>query len=432
MSLHSLMLDSTVANLRHSLLQHMPMSPQQDFYLWGISSENPAQDAFLQMKGIKQMVNLSYHLMGDLIEPDSWNEIIYHVGLINTYFTYEVVSDDLGIGLSPLMGRDTTFSLRREILYAFNYVMVERLSGEPTATALLLEPLEQLLTPISGFYQSLTETKYKDILKNYLSTHYGVTGADIEYGLWPILVANIDMCRELTDVTRNLHIGSLLERCFINRYQAVNRLLEVEPMSRDEQLDIGTWTILVAPTLTYYVGVLNEISSPIIGIEEVVNDGLLESAVYKAAMLVRLLNDMGGMVMASDADRKEVMDLLYNTYRQDEQANSTFRHLLLNVASQLDMMGRIHKDVVHGEFNICLNNLAGIASVPAALANFEDNLTYFSQVYAQGYKDLVEILVTIARRLDDPRASTLILRFVQFHQKVYAHQFSSTIGEYSI
>ncbi len=432
MSLRSLMLEATVDNIRHSLKRHMPISQQRDFYLWGVDADNPLQDTFLQMKGINQMVNLSQHLLADLVEPDSWDELIPYVGPLNTYFTYEVVSDDLAIGLSPLMGGDATFPLRREILYGFNYIMVERLTGEPTSAALLLEPLEQFIASISGFTQSLTESKYKDILNSYVRSRDGVAGADIEYGLWPVLVANIEMCCELTDMMKNLQVGDLLRRSFINRYQTVNRLLEAETMSRDAHLDVGTWTILVAPTLTYYVGVLNEIIAPVAGFDRVVNDGLLETAVYKAAMLVRLLNDMGGMVMAKEKERKEVMNRLYNTYRQDKQENSTIRRLLLNVSSQLDSMARIHKDVVHGEFNICLNNLAGVKSVPAALERFEDNLAHFSRVYAQEYSNLTNILLAMAHRLDDPRASTLILRFVQFHQKVYANQYTSTMGEYSI
>jgi hypothetical protein len=432
MPLRSLMMDATVENIRRSLHRDMPASPQQDFYLWGIDPENPYEDAFLQMKGIKQMVNLAQHLLADLVQPDSWKDVADYAGRLNTYFTYEVVSDDLAIGLSPLMAGDTTFPLRREILYAFNYIMVERLTGEPTPTALLLEPLEKFIASISGFSQSLTETKYKDMLQNYLRTRYGVAGGDIEYGLWPVLVANIEMCRELTESMKDLYVGDLLRRSLVNRYQSVSRLLEATPMSREMHLDAGTWTILVAPTLTYYVGLLNEIVSPVSGFDRVVKDGILEMAVYKAAMLVRLLNDMGGMVMASEAERKAVLDLLYTTYKQDKQANSSILKLLRNVAGQSDIMGRINKDVVHGEFNISLNNLAGIASVPTALEAFEDNLNYYARVYAQQYSELVNILLAIAHRLDDPRASSLILRFVQFHQKVYANRYTSTVGEYSI
>src|SRR5690349_10979745 len=114
MPLSSLMMEATVENIRRSLHRDMPVSPQQDFYLWGIDSENPYRDAFLQMKGIKQTVNLAQHLLADLVEPDSWKEVADYAGRLNAYFTYEVVSDDLAIGLSPLIGGDATFPLRRE------------------------------------------------------------------------------------------------------------------------------------------------------------------------------------------------------------------------------------------------------------------------------------------------------------------------------
>ncbi len=432
MSLQAHIQDATLESIRNSLRRHVPLGHQQNFYLWGTSPGNSHQKTFLQIMGILQLVNLASALLEDLVEPEYWPELSGYIGQINAYFMYEIVSDDLAIGLSPFATGDSAFPLRREILFGFNYVMTERLHGEPTPTIELMQPLEHFIQFVSGFEQSLTPAKHSDILAAYLKDHPDIPSKAIEYGIWPLLVANIESCRELTEMMSSLNIGPMLQRGFVHRYKAVTALLEDGIMSRDTLLDVGTWTILVAPTLIFYVGVVCEILYPQDNFSSVMDDGLLEDAIYTGAQIVRLLNDMGGLVMATDFDRQEIMNLLFRMYQEDPGQNCTTNQLLFNAASQIETMARIHKDLAHNEFNICLNNLAGIESIPEALTCFGSNLEYYAEIYRAKLIHLDEALDTMTQRLGNNRASTLISRFVKFHQKVYANNYTSTIGEYSI
>jgi hypothetical protein len=66
-SLHDEIAKATVESVRSSLMRHMPASLLRDYYVWGISKENPHRDDFLQMVGINQLINLSSQMIGDLI-----------------------------------------------------------------------------------------------------------------------------------------------------------------------------------------------------------------------------------------------------------------------------------------------------------------------------------------------------------------------------
>lgn len=440
MPLRSLMLDSTVENIRHSLQRHMPISQQRDFYLWGTAPDNPLQDTFLYAMSVTQLINLSAHLLQDMVAPEHWKKLARYAGRLNTYFMYEIVSDDLAIGLSPLAAADTTYPLRRQILYAFNHVMVERLSGEPTDSADMLEPLKPLTRSVSGFTQSMTREKHNLILRSYLQQRPSVSASNIEYGVWPILVANIDLCRELAESVYKLNTGWMVRQGFIDRYQSVTELLESQsalPLS--ELANIGTRSILVVPTLAYYIGVLTEVIKPQEDLSSIISDGTLSDAFSTAALLVRLLGDMGLPLTLPSQDRIALIDALWQQHQMQPDQTSTIAKLLVNSAEDPHfaarfngeaLLTRFHKDVEAGEFNVCLDNLAYTESIAEGLEMLEGNLTYFSQVYHHSYKHLKDVLAVISGRMKTPTVSTLVMRFVQFYTALYTKPYKNKAGEY--
>ena len=61
MTLHDEIAKATIENVRSSLMRHMPLSPQRDYYLWGISKANPYREDFLQMVGINQLIEKEFY-----------------------------------------------------------------------------------------------------------------------------------------------------------------------------------------------------------------------------------------------------------------------------------------------------------------------------------------------------------------------------------
>lgn len=441
MSLRSLMLDSTVDNIRHSLERHMPLSQQRDFYLWGTAPENPLQDTFLYAMSVTQIINLSAYLLEDIVAPEDWKKLARFAGRLNTYFMYEVVSDDLAIGLSPLAVKDPTYPLRRQILYAFNHVMVERLSGEPTHSADMLAPLQSLTGAISGFTQSMTEDKHNLILRSYLQQYPVATSDDIEYGVWPVLIANIELCRDLADSMDKLQTGWMVRKGLIDRYQSTTELLEAgHELPLNQLVDIGTRSILVTATLAYFTGVLAEILDPQDSLAAIIEDGTLGDALSTAALLVRLLNDIGLPLTLNVYEREQMMSALWHYHEMNPQAsNGGIAHLLVSAAENPSfqtqfgdaaLLTRFHKDAAAGEFNICLHNLAYVESVEQGLNMLEGNLMYFAELYQQSSLHLQNTLGDINAKLKSPTISILIQRFVQFYAMLYAKPYKTSAGEY--
>jgi hypothetical protein len=431
MNLQNEIAKATIEAIRSSLMRHMPASPQRNYYLWGISNENPYKEDFLQMIGVNQLINLSAQMIGDLIEPDDRQTVAQYCGRINAYFMYEIVSDNLANGLSSLCVIDQNASVRRDILHAFNHVMVSRLKGEHNNSAELLKPIENLTQSISCFAQSIIPRKHQACLSAYLSQRPDITQEEIEYGVWPILVANIESCYELAEYMSHFQVGELLSQGFIDRYQSVTRTIQVDHgLPLNELVRMGTHTVSVIPVLAYFAGVLTEIILAEPKLHSVIQDGTLADALTTSAVIVRLVNDVGMLLTLSQNERKNVMVGLWDHYKSNEADIDAIDHMLMSAPDEFTMLTRLQKDLLHGEFNICLHNLAYSNSVGEALTLMENNLASLSELYYRSQTHLHDLLASIDRRITNRTLSNLIAGFVRFHEMIYAEPYNSTFGEY--
>lgn len=422
------LLEATLAGFENSLNQHMPPSPQRDYFLWGISAHNPQQTGFLQAIGFLQLVNLTATLLDGLVEPYLWPQLSDYTLYMNVYQLYEIVSDNLAIGLAH-----ADADKRRNLLIAFNDVMIERLRGSRTPAARLLEPLQADAAFISTFGQSLIRETHLKFARLYVSEYPEVSLETLEYGLWPALVANIESCVDLANVLDAYQTGSLLREGLINRYWAVNRTLQARNAPLLELAAVGAHSILVWPTVGYYVSVLAEILCPNDYYISIIEDGTLAEALYTAAMLVRLLNDIGtGLLEQSHEQRALLLHNLEKTYQKNPDTLNSIGLLLLSDFDGQALLTRIHKDLFHGEFNVCLHNVRHRQSVSDAIRAFGDNLAYYAELYRQQYARFEALLATICERMQEDTISRLLERFVYFHEKLYAHEYTTPSGEYAI
>jgi hypothetical protein len=206
-----------------------------------------------------------------------------------------------------------------------------------------------------------------------------------------------------------------------------------------ELAEIGTRSILVVPTLAYYVGVLTEVLNPQPELWPLISDGTLADALSTAALLVRLMGDIGKPLTFSAPNQTALINALWEQHKSYPEATSSIAQLLTYsaedkaFAAQFNnelILTRFHKDLVAGEFNVCLDNLAYTGSLAEGLDTLEANLAYFSQVYYQGYKHLKEVLAVVNSRMKTTTVSTLIMRFVQFYTALYTQPYKTKAGEY--
>jgi len=418
-----LLQDATVDALRDSVRRHMPTGPLRDYYQWGLDPAQPRQPKFLQVTGVTQLANLYARLAHGLVDEALWPKISELLARIAVYQAYEIVSDNLALGLAgsaaaePDGGRGA--ELRRQLLRTFNTAMTVRLRGSGRTADILLTPERRRARRLSTLDQSLAGHAHRELAAQLPG---GQKVEDIERGVWPALVANIEAAVELAGTLEGTLLGPLVHDGLTERYRGVTRTLSSRHLSRLELAAIGAHTVLVAPTLAYCIGVVADLAHPVPGLADVVADGSLAEVLNDAAVLARLLNDVGtGLLDLPARQRRSMLRGLGDS--------SGGLDALIPAGPPFS---RLAKDLRHGEFNIVLYGARRAPHPVAALEALESDLDYYARLYRLHRSRLGTGLARLTRRLADDRPAALVSRFMDFHTALYANSYAEAAGEYAI
>ncbi|MEU8005009.1 hypothetical protein AB0B66_27950 [Catellatospora sp. NPDC049111] len=429
------LLAATCSALTETIRRHMPAGPYRDFTAWAYSAENPRRHEYLQSTGVIQLVTMNTRMLTGLVEEHDWPAMLHHAGRMNAYQVFEVVSDDLAIGLGhPVL--DAAQTRRLDLIGALNRAMLQALApGRNTPAMLLLSgPARDAARHASGFEQSLVKSKRAGMAEDY-ARHVGADAPllqDVEYGLWAALVANVESCRDLVDGIDGTPTASLVRQGLADRYRAVERTLRAEHLSRLDLAALGGQSILVLPTLAYFVCVLNDLLAPVAVHRAVLADGTLSDVLSDAALLVRLQNDLGTRLLRMPPVQQHA--LINRVARTcDADGRDTAEAALDQLATDPDTaFNRLQKDIVNGEANVALWHARRAPDATSALTALADSLTYHAGLYGLHSARLAAGLAALDARLPDRRATTLIDRFVRFHEHMYSHAHTNPLGEYAI
>ncbi|GIH09419.1 hypothetical protein Rhe02_74860 [Rhizocola hellebori] len=423
------LLMATCAALIEAIGQHMPACPYRDYVTWAFSARNPRQREFLQATGVLQLINLNTTVLSGLFEDDDWPALLLLTGRMNAYQVLEVISDNLALGLGgPAL--DEAAAQRRALVSSVNRAMIEALvPGRSTPAILLLAGYaQQAAQSASMFSQSLVATKHAEFARDY-AHHLSSQGrpvpnpGELEFGVWPSLVANVEVCRELAGALDGTATEGLLRQGLTDRYRSVERTLFAEHLSRLELGALGAQTILVGPTLAYFLGMLLEKLKPAKAYPAAVSDGSLSEVLTDASLLVRLQNDIGTRLLQL-APVQQAAQL-----RRLDDSGDLFQALASNDEV---MFSRLQKDVRNTESNVALWHPRRAATMAEAWTAFAESLNYYAGMYAYHSECLARGLAELDNRLGDRRASAVIERLVRFHERMYSHPHAESIGEYAI
>ncbi|MCP4660725.1 MAG: hypothetical protein GY856_35435, partial [bacterium] len=242
---------------------------------------------------------------------------------------------------------------------------------------------------------------------------------------------NMELVAECADRVRDPDLRAVTVAGLIARYAAVDRQLAGSARTPAELVRDGAETILVVPTMAYVIAAWIAASRSAVAVSALVRDGLLAGALFDAAAVIRLANDLGtGLVERSAADHEQLgRELL----RADEhQGAGSFSERLARFSESSELLSRIRKDVVYGEFNLGLDNLAADQPVARSVERFVANLVHYSTLYQRRRRTLGEGLAEIVRRTGERRIGEVVERFVSFHERLYRHRFEAAEGEYAI
>lgn len=423
----------TLRLLQASIQEYMPASAYRDFCLWALSEDNPQQDLWLQVLGVKQIVQFCTHLTGDLVADEVWGWMSQHMAAMNIYLVYEAASDNMAIGLALRQSTDTTYEVRHELVHQFNEIMCDLLANEPRPTVEALAPLHGLTASLSSFEQSLSPDKHETVAQAYLRQHPQVIPESVEYGAWALLLANAATAMDLSLAADHFSAGRSLKRGLLERYRSADRLLMETDIVLEERVAVGTYAILLIPVLAHYVeGVIHAN-----GLRERVAlldaDDKLWDGLYLTAQLVRLLNDCGTrLIEQSAADRATFIQELQDLHTLLHPQTTLLEFLGKVTPHYGGLMTRIHKDIKHGEVNMVFDNIDPSLPVAEALTLFGERLAYLSEVYRRQHQNLLEVLDTISERLEDGGVSKVLYRCVAFHEKVYSRAFEQPEGDFAV
>lgn len=420
--------------VKASAKKYLPDSPQKNFMLWILANDNPYQEPYLRMMGVAGSIEMEISLLKDTVEKNTFQQLQYYIGIINAYFAFETLSDNIATGLAESM-RDSnaTYDIQKKLLQGFNDAMISKLQGNSQSAFELLKPYLDLTKQISAYQRCLLPSQMYQFAKEYLSCDPSATIFDLEYSFFPILVLNIETCFELLNSMRDHPIYPFLKESLIARYAAVNALLqENNTVTLDALTDIGAKSMLVMPTLAFCVGALDKVS-PNSKMAEAITNGLLIANLYSASLMVRLLNDIGTTLLSLNETAQDEFFRNIKLMAQQRNANSIFQ-FLSNVSELEDffyIMARFRKDLSQGEFNICLDRLNTVM-ISDALEEFFERIIFYSKLYKSQEENIQVQANKLNQCLADPTPAQIALNFVKFHQKMYSREFETKYGDYAI
>ncbi len=409
----------------------MPDKRYAAFCRW-ILDHDELRDRWLRLNTIKKTIPLTQQMLNGLLNDREQEYLLPYSVLINTYFLYENISDHQSIGLAYRLPEDETYAERFQLVNSFNDIISERIRDRtqiPARDALM--PLRPLMQRISMFDQSLNAAQFERIAAIFTREQaLPVQRADVEFALYPNLVANVETCLEVKEALRDYASFEMLQNALAGRYEGINRLLCDEDIPLDELIEVGIDTVLVVLTIGYYAAIIGEHLRPTPGYQHALDDGTLLSALRDAALHVRLLNDVGTQILRFVPEEHQALIETLSA-KQTSVEYASFRDLLLETAAHDPVYTRLKKDLVFGEHNILLHAALREADVFNAITCFDENLRYVRGVYEQSRVRLHQTVAELNRQIGGAVIGQIILRFVKFHEMMYEASFEEG-SEYAI
>jgi hypothetical protein len=419
---------------REAIHEYIQNPEFRDFYLWAISPQNPHQQEFTECLGFHQIINLFDVATDGLFTGEAAERVIEALSLMTVQQVFEVNSDSLAIGLARSRAHWSQEMYQREwLLRIFNQTMRTRIQSETNTALQLLKPYQSLFQTISLFEQSLTARKQRRSAKAYLD-HIDRTDihlSQLEYATYGPLVAHIELTATMVDEIRGLHIFDLFVDGLHRRYTSVDDTLLHFPHPVKERVATGRDTILIIPTIAFFIGTAYEQATDKRDvIKNAIDVNLMQPLLARVATLIRLLNDLGTPLL--DSDEQQVEQFIEEVNWSFEQADVPFIQFLHDVAPENPYLARIEKDLVFGEANVLLDGIRFNRSGRPDIEQFAQDIFDCRAIYVQELAEYAELRTEAQKTLSSVQFLEPVDRVLTFHQKLYSGTFWTQIGEYNI
>src|SRR5688500_13952142 len=88
--------------LRANVEDIMTVGSAQSIWRWGLQPGYCQHQTWTQLMGLSQLATLTTGLLDQFVSPQLWPALLHYAATLNTYLTYEVVSDNLALGCAHI------------------------------------------------------------------------------------------------------------------------------------------------------------------------------------------------------------------------------------------------------------------------------------------------------------------------------------------
>lgn len=416
---------ATITGFDASLRHEMPATPYREFQLWAMRS--PLKDTWWQVLGIPHTAKLTTRLIGDAVDDERDRErLLEYATTMNRYLLYEAATDNFANFLQTQALTHPLRPFQVHTISRLNDAIIARLEGDTTPTVELLGSAKPAVGKLSCFANSSVRAEQSIFAQRFAEERRDISLNAVEFGGWALLVANVETCMQVAGALDGCRLSALLRDGLSWKYQAVNHLLYSLDMPLPELIEMGAYSSLVIPHLAYYISVLNEQIAPNPHLNAILENNLLEKALYKAALLVRLTTDVGTTLLTSDEYHAMLID------RLSLCPQHTINDALVALSADAPLLTRFRDHIAFGKYNVCLYNVGTSRNNDYTRERLAHNLGYLAREYRQQRAQLVTELSEITALMESSLTSRLIWRCVEFHERMYTYPFTAPTDEYAL
>ena len=424
----NIMLNHSIRLYGHFIQQQLPPSNYKEFSRWGIDEQNIYRSEYLQMSSLTQMCTMFTYLYHSAIaDRQKWNILCESFGTMLIYQIYEVISDNISMGLGLAINPD--YQQKNQLIRYFNTAMVESLDNG--IIMLDHQRIKALSKNISLIEQHISLPRNQDLFDKYCA-HKNIRLDTIEEPeIWVALYANIASCLDFINQIKQPSARTLIKNSVISRYTAINRLNNAEYTSINQLIQLQIDTMLVIPTLEYCINLWSEVYLDDQALrDDIAENPYLRQYITTATLLVRLLNDVGSILL--QLSHQQIAQYFSQLLLESPPLKHEAWYDWFNRVASHPMFFRLHKDVVFNEVNILLYAIEPTMDPSTVIDQMIHNTQHAAQLY-QATMALFEQQFGLLSQTSHYRIPLDIAsRIVTFHQALYANDYTQPEGEYAV
>lgn len=417
--------------VRGSAERHLRPTPLRDFFLEMLDESHHLHEKYLSASGLKTIAGFISAGLDEGADERLWVAIARKVAVAAAYFHCENISDNVLIGAaSPTHPGHELKAEKEAVVRRFNDTLLRLLRAEDVEVYGSLEAVAEQARKLSWVESSLVSSEMGKLIDSWAldrgTPHLSI---EVEYSLLDLLAWNVHACVDFVqDVQESYpHIASAFRQGISARYEASDVSLDLlnghSPVTPEVLTRVGTDTILVIPTLWYYCAMTCPSDMAWFAQADAARRAELERLIWLGALLTRLFNDLGALLVASEAEVSLLSEALWREWAATQHG---LEQLLLKVQESLpdkSLLGRLLKDITFGEINLALLSSAGAPVTPLA---FIETLRYWRNLYQERSDELSSLLSTVATHTGSQRIPNIVERWVKFHQVLYSAQLKGS------